>query len=72
MKHAKLVEKCLEQFDDNACQLTKGHYGKHRDNRDRSVSWTDAGKARVLAERASEKQQAVEVTAIPPRRSDES
>lgn len=50
---AKIKELCESTFEDNICTKAKGHYGKHLDDReDRWVAWTDAGKARVEAERA--------------------
>jgi hypothetical protein len=49
-----LKELCGSTFDDNACTKAKGHHGKHLDDReDRWFAWTDQGKARVEAERAT-------------------
>jgi hypothetical protein len=46
-------EKCGETFDDAVCKRPKGHFGKHEAGEESGwVQWTDAGKARILAERA--------------------
>lgn len=55
----KEAEVCGARFDEHTCQLPKGHKwagGKHHDSgvdHEKSVSWTDAGKERVLRERAA-------------------
>lgn len=52
------TERCIETFDDKdgvfRCSKKQGHFGKHHcvDNLV-SVAWTDAGKRRVLQERAA-------------------
>jgi hypothetical protein len=49
----KTRERCGEVFDDAVCKKSKGHFGKHEAGEESGwVCWTDAGKARVLAERA--------------------
>lgn len=55
-------EKCGDEFDGSLCLKEKEHHGKHIDgvgSKNGPLSWTDAGKARVLAERAEA--QSVEV-----------
>ena len=60
MKRNKAVrpeEKCGAQFDTETCIRKKGHSGKHLDTGSDLVpkfcTWTDAGVARVLKERAA-------------------
>ena len=53
MKKAKSTERCTETFDAHRCSKLLGHHGKHLCLDDCWVGWTDAGKARVLAERAT-------------------
>jgi hypothetical protein len=50
----KVWEKCGSVFEDQACELNKGHRRKHRDG---GVSWSDEGAARVAkdAAKASER-----------------
>ena len=52
----KAKELCGATFDDAVCTKKKQHFGKHLDERGGHgwVAWTDAGAARVLAERAAE------------------
>lgn len=50
---AKVKELCGSTFDGSICTKEKGHHGKHFDDREGHWEmWTDAGKARVEAERA--------------------
>lgn len=54
-KKKLMLPRCGDRFDEYACQREKGHWGvKHWQE---GVSWTDAGKARVLEERRREKEQ---------------
>ncbi len=51
-------EKCGDTLDGSICGLRKGHGGRHVCSPESAegngpVSWTDQGKARVLAERAA-------------------
>jgi hypothetical protein len=53
MKKVLEAERCTETFDGHRCNLRQGHWGKHHCTDDFvSVAWTDAGKKRVLQERA--------------------
>jgi len=53
----KVAERCEAMFDEHRCSKPKGHWGKHFCTDDCvSVGWTDAGKARVLRERAEAQQ----------------
>ena len=57
MKIAKTdAERCSEMFDEYRCSLISGHRTKHGCFDDCAVTWTDAGKARVLRERAEAKE----------------
>jgi hypothetical protein len=50
----KVKVQCGDTFNQNVCTKEKGHSGKHSDDRESFgwMQWTDAGKARVLAEQA--------------------
>jgi hypothetical protein len=50
----KTKDKCGETFDGSVCILRKGHGGRHVDGTGGNgpLSWTDEGRARILAERA--------------------
>ncbi len=52
LKKVSEAERCVEMFGEHRCSLKQGHFGKHKCFDDCSVCWTDAGKARVLLERA--------------------
>jgi hypothetical protein len=58
MKSSKVVVKCGAQFEDNICSKPAGHSGKHldagTDELPKYATWTDAGAARVAAEKAAE------------------
>jgi hypothetical protein len=54
-----LKNPCDDELDGSICKRTKGHGGKHIDgvvSMTGPVSWTDAGKERVLREREEQKQ----------------
>jgi len=51
----KTDEKCLDAFDEYRCQRPKGYHGKHWDNRNCFVMWTQKGKERVLRDLEQEK-----------------